>query len=348
MTSLRTEDLDYHLPPERIAQRPLDRRDESRLLRLDRRTGRIEHHTFRDLPRLLGRPTLLVVNDSRVFPARLVGTRESGGSAELLLVRQVGSTEAGGELWRCLGKPRKRLRPGTPVDFGPISGLIRERDDEWIVAELSAAGGLSQALRQAGHVPLPPYIRRADEPLDRLRYQTIFARGPDGSVAAPTAGLHFSEELLAELSAAGHRLTSVTLHVGPGTFRPVRTDRLEAHHMDGERYEVSEEVAGEISRARAEERRVVAVGTTSVRTLESVARGDGTVEAGGGTTELYILPGHRFRVVDALVTNFHLPRSTLLALVCAFAGREAVLAAYDEALREGYRFYSYGDAMAIL
>jgi S-adenosylmethionine:tRNA ribosyltransferase-isomerase len=354
-----TRDFDYELPPELIAQQPASERDAARLLTLHRQSGRVEHRSFRDLPRLLDRPSLLVVNDTRVFPARLIGARDGGARVELLLLRRLAVT-ARGELWSCLGRPRRRLRPGTRASFGAVGAVIAELRGEEVVAELTVAGparhdGAGSGERSAvaawlhaeGHVPLPPYIRRGDEHLDRERYQTIFARGEEGSVAAPTAGLHFTPRLVDELRGAGHRLATITLHVGPGTFRPVRTETLTEHRMDAERYEVGESAAREINEARAEGRRVIAVGTTTVRTLESVSDAGGRVSAGSGSTGLFILPGHEFRVVEGLVTNFHFPRSTLLALVSAFAGRDRVLAAYREAVSARYRFYSYGDAMLI-
>ena len=344
---LRTDDYDYDLPEELIAQHPVADRDGSRLMKVGRSDGVVAHHTFHELPSLLRVPSLLVVNDSKVFPARLRGQRESGGAAELLLLQKVGTT-TDGERWRCLGRPRKRLRPGTRISFGQLSAVVAERDGEGLVVELRARGSVSRAVRATGHIPLPPYIRREDEPLDRERYQTIFARGDDGSVAAPTAGLHFTDSLLIELENAGHRLASITLHVGPGTFRPVRTDILTDHEMDGERFEVRERTAGEINRAREEGRPVIAVGTTTVRTLETLGQREGPIEPCQGTTRLFVLPGHDFRIVEGLVTNFHLPRSTLLALVGAFAGRERVLDAYRRAVQSRYRFYSYGDAMLIL
>jgi S-adenosylmethionine:tRNA ribosyltransferase-isomerase len=360
---LLTEDLAYALPPDRIAQRPSARRDGSRLLRLDRHDGRVAHREFREIPRELGRPSLLVVNDTRVFPARLVGQLATGGRVELLLIERLTSTgdaasdgpdrsRVGGvERWRCLGKPAKKLRVGAPLELGSIAGTVIAGADAaagGLVVELRCEGGVRSAIEAQGRIPLPPYIRREDDGDDRERYQTIFAGPADGSVAAPTAGLHFSDEVVAALEAAGHALAAVTLHVGPGTFRPVRAATLAEHRMDGEWFRVGEQAAGVIASARRDGRRVVAVGTTVVRALESAAATTGAVEPTEGVTSLFVVPGHEFRAVDGLLTNFHLPRSTLLALVCAFAGRERVLAAYAEALRAGYRFYSYGDAMLIL
>lgn len=328
-----TRDFDYELPEESIAQEPAPR-GESRLLVLDRED---RHHQVKDLPRLLRPGDLLVLNDTRVIPARLFGQRiGSEGKMEVLLVEKVGDRE-----WDALVRPGRRARPGTGIAFeGLTAEVIDKREDRY---RLRFSEPVEPHLERLGHVPLPPYIRRPDEASDRERYQTVFARNP-GAVAAPTAGLHFSAELLEAIAAAGIGIARVTLHVGIGTFKPVAAEQVEDHRMDRERYEVGEETAEAIRRARAEGRRVVAVGTTVVRTLESAAQ-EGEIRAGGGSTELFITPGYRFRVVDVLLTNFHLPRSTLLMLVSAFAGRERVLAAYGEAIREGYRFYSYGDAM---
>ncbi len=343
---MKTDELEYELPERFIAQRPLASRDDSRLLVLDRHDGDVTHATFRDLPEMLGPPSLLVVNDTRVFPARLVGKRQTGGRAELLLLRP-DESGAGGLRWRCLGRPRKKLRAGVELDFGEIRATVVDGRGDELVVDLTCERALSDALEDVGHIPLPPYIRRADEAEDWARYQTIFARDRAGSVAAPTAGLHFTNAVLEALEAADHRMTSVTLHVGPGTFLPVRADDLADHDMHAEWYDVSDEAAREISEARSAGRRIVAVGTTVVRTLESAVNDSGDIMAGRGMTKLFIVPGHSFRLVEGLVTNFHLPRSTLLALVCAFAGQEPVLSAYREAVCEGYRFYSYGDAMLI-
>ncbi|HEX6900013.1 MAG TPA: tRNA preQ1(34) S-adenosylmethionine ribosyltransferase-isomerase QueA [Thermoanaerobaculia bacterium] len=329
-----TSDFDYHLPPERIAQEAAPR-GESRLLVLDRE-GPDRHARIRDLPRLLRPGDLLVLNDTRVIPARLFGHRPSGGRMEVLLIERRGERE-----WDALVKPGRRAQPGTRIDFadGLAAEVVDKREDGRHLLRFSEP--VEPHLDRLGHIPLPPYIHRPDTPADRERYQTIYARHP-GSVAAPTAGLHFTEELLREIEAAGIGIARVTLHVGVGTFKPVSAEKIEEHRMESERYEISEETAAALRRAR----RVVAVGTTVVRTLESAAR-DGEVQPGSGATELFITPGFNFQLVDALLTNFHLPRSTLLMLVSAFAGRERVLAAYEEAIREGYRFYSYGDAMLV-
>lgn len=329
-----TSDFDYHLPAERIAQEAAPR-GESRLLVLDRE-GPGRHSRIRDLPSLLRPGDLLVLNDTRVIPARLYGQRPSGGRMEILLIERRGERE-----WDALVKPGRRAQPGTVIGFdgGLSAEVIDKREDGRHLLRFSEP--VEPHLDRLGHIPLPPYIHRADTPEDRERYQTVYARHP-GSVAAPTAGLHFNEELLREIEAAGVEIARVTLHVGIGTFKPVSAERIEEHRMESERYEIGEETAAALRRAR----RVVAVGTTVVRTLESAAR-DGEVQSGSGSTALFITPGYQFRVVDALLTNFHLPRSTLLMLVSAFAGRERVLAAYEEAIRESYRFYSYGDAMLV-
>jgi S-adenosylmethionine:tRNA ribosyltransferase-isomerase len=326
-----TRDFDYELPEERIAQEPAPR-GESRLLVLDAE-GPQRHRQVRDLPTLLLPGDLLVLNDTRVIPARLYG-RLGEGKMEVLLVEKLDDRE-----WEALVRPGRRARPGTEIVFEGLSAEVGDkREDRY---RLRFSEPVEPHLDRLGHIPLPPYIHRPDQPADRDRYQTVFARTP-GAIAAPTAGLHFSERLLEEIAAAGIGIARVTLHVGIGTFKPVSAERVEDHRMDRERYEVGEETAEAIRRTRESGGRIVAVGTTVVRTLESSAG-----EPGSGATELFITPGFRFRVVDVLMTNFHLPRSTLLMLVSAFAGRERVLAAYEEAIREGYRFYSYGDAMLV-
>ncbi|HEY2942206.1 MAG TPA: tRNA preQ1(34) S-adenosylmethionine ribosyltransferase-isomerase QueA [Vicinamibacteria bacterium] len=340
-------DFDYELPSELIAQEPLAERDASRLLVLDRRRGEASHHAFRELPALLASGDLLVVNRSRVIPARLRGRRASGGEAEVLLVRDRGDGR-----WEALVRPGRHLRPGQRVTIDDDLSVVIEsealRDDGTRqVRLLSRRRDVDGALERCGHTPLPPYIRRPDRPADRERYQTVYAREP-GSVAAPTAGLHFTAPLLARLAERGVERAEVLLHVGPGTFQPVKAPRIEDHRVAPEAWVIPSETAVAVERARARGGRRVAVGTTTVRALESAARPDGAVAAGEGETDLVIVPGHRFRAVDAILTNFHLPRSSLLLLVAAFAGREAVLRAYAEAVRQRYRFYSYGDAMLIL
>jgi S-adenosylmethionine:tRNA ribosyltransferase-isomerase len=343
-----TRDFDFELPAESIAQHAAPR-GESRLLVLDRE-GPERHRQVRDLPGLLRPGDLLVLNNTRVIPARLFARRLSrtvttegetaGARIELLLVEKTGDRE-----WDALARPGRRARPGTllELDAGLTAEVIAKSEDGRHRLRFSAP--VEPHLERLGHVPLPPYIQRPDADEDRERYQTVFASRP-GAIAAPTAGLHFSRELLRDIAAAGVEIAELTLHVGIGTFKPVSAERVEEHRMEIERYEVPAATAAAIRRVRAEGGRVVAVGTTVVRTLESAAReGGGEVTPGVGATGLFITPGFHFQVVDALLTNFHLPRSTLLMLVSAFAGRERVLAAYAEAVREGYRFYSYGDAM---
>lgn len=355
---MHTDDFDFPLPQELIAQAPLERRDASRLLHLRRPGGEVTHRAFAELPALLRRGDLLVLNDARVIPARLIGRKAgTGGKVELLLVRpasDVATSEAlvgraEGSAWLCLGQASKGFKAGAKLEFD--QGLTAELEaslggGEHRVRFTSPLATLEAALERAGRLPLPPYIGRAPTAADAERYQTVYARSL-GSVAAPTAGLHFTAELLATLEAAGVERTTVTLDVGPGTFLPVREGELAAHRMHAERYLVSAEAARRVGEARRAGRRVVAVGTTVVRTLESAADEQGALRAGAADTRLFIVPGHRFRVVDALLTNFHLPRSTLLMLVSAFAGRAQTLAAYAQAVEAKYRFFSYGDAMFI-
>ncbi|HET9551397.1 MAG TPA: tRNA preQ1(34) S-adenosylmethionine ribosyltransferase-isomerase QueA [Anaeromyxobacteraceae bacterium] len=342
---MRVSDFDYVLPEELIAQQPVSPRDASRLLVLPP-AGAPEHRAFADLPELLRAGDLLVFNDTRVIPARLEGVKEgSGGRVEMLLVDPIG-----GELprrWRAMGKASKPIREGARLRFGElVAEVVRVEGEGFYQLLLDRDGpALEAALGRHGRLPLPPYIRRAPTADDAERYQTVFARRP-GSAAAPTAGLHFTEAVLSRLEARGVLRTAVTLHVGPGTFLPVRGDSLEGHVMHEERFEVPAAAVGAVEACRARGGRVVAVGTTAVRTLESAFRG-GTLHPGGGRTSLFVRPGHTFNVVDALVTNFHLPRSTLLMLVCALGGRERVLAAYQEAVACRYRFFSYGDAMLL-
>ncbi len=339
----RASDFDYQLPPELIAQHPLPDRAASRLLVLDRARGEMRHLRFAELVTLVAPEDVLVLNVSRVIPARLRGTREGGAAAELLLVRELPDGT-----WLALGHPGGKLKPGRRVRFGDDSaaeivdvlggGLRRVR----FAGRLDAP----ETLAIHGEVPLPPYIRRPPRPEDRERYQTVYAVHP-GSVAAPTAGLHFTPELLAGLRAAGVAVAELDLHVGPGTFKPVETEDLARHPMDAERYHLSDETARIINGRRAAGGRVWAVGTTVVRTLETCADERGRINPAAGETQLFIHPPYSFRAVDRLLTNFHLPRSTLLMLVCAFGGYEAVTQAYRAAVGERYRFYSYGDAMAI-
>ena len=345
-------DFDYDLPPALIAQEPVARRDAARLLRLGREDGAIAHHRFADLRTLLPDDCVLVLNDTRVIPARLRGRKSTGGKVELLLVRRV---SAAAQTWRVICKGAGNQQAGDRVT---LAGDLRAEwvsapaDGEGVVRFFSAPGSdedVAHLLERFGEAPLPPYIKRPPGPgaADRARYQTVYARAP-GAVAAPTAGLHFTPELLAALERDGVTLCFVTLHVGPGTFQPVRTDRVEAHRMAAEAYDIGPAAAQTVNAAKARGRKVIAVGTTTTRALEAAARHDGRVRPGADETDLFLYPGSRFHIVDGLLTNFHLPRSTLLLLVAALAGREYVLHAYAEAVRRGYRFYSYGDAMLIV
>ena len=345
--------FDFDLPPELIAQEPAPERGAARLLYLHRDTGAITHSVVPALPDLLAPGDLVVVNNTRVFPARLLGRRvPSGGAVECLLVARLDPPGAE-ERWEALMHPGQKLKPGATVVFDGarvLHGEVLERRFHGRrVIRLSTADGspVDQAVDAIGHVPLPPYIKRDDRPEDRERYQTVFARAR-GSVAAPTAGLHFSRELVAALEAKGVEVAEITLHVGYGTFQPVRVERVEEHRIEPERFEIGAAAAGAITRALDERRRVVAVGTTTTRTLEAAGRVTGRIAPGSGETDLFIFPGFEFRIVSGLVTNFHLPRSSLLMLVSAFAGRERVLDAYRQAIAAGYRFYSYGDAMLVL
>ncbi len=354
-----TSAFDYELPPGRIARYPSERRADARLLVLRRTTGQIEHRTFRDLPGLMSEGDLLVVNDTRVFPARLLGRKPTGAAGEVLLLRPASPESStspaapaphdDGHLWEALVRPGRKLKPGRLLRVAPELAVrvLSARPDGRRIVRLETPMEASEALRRFGHVPLPPYIERADEPLDRERYQTVYARH-EGSVAAPTAGLHFTRSLLDEIEARGVDRAELTLHVGTATFRPVEVDDPDEHEMEAERYVVPEAAAARYRECRDRGGRAWAVGTTVVRTLESIAEGRSRIRAGAGATDLFIRPPFDFQAVDCLVTNFHLPRSTLLMLVAAFAGAEAVRAAYAEAIAAGYRFYSYGDAMAIL
>jgi S-adenosylmethionine:tRNA ribosyltransferase-isomerase len=362
---MNVDDFDYELPPAQIAQRPLEQRDASRMLLLDRPTGAWEDRMFRDLPDLLRGDELIVVNNARVLPARLFGHRigihaEAPGRnnperheflqapIEVLLVRQVGP-----DTWETLVRPGRKVPVGERIVFGEreLEGIVEGRGEYGQrVVRFTSRNGFRQAVDHLGHIPLPPYIKRADEPSDRERYQTVFAR--DGSaVAAPTAGLHFTPEIIARIRARGVEIAEMTLDVGLGTFEPVRTERLEDHPIHAETYEIPEATAGAISRAHREKRPVLAIGTTVVRALEDAAEKNEDraepVAAGKSEARIFLYPGKPFRIVNQLLTNFHLPRSSLLALVAAFAGRENVLRAYRHAVDAGYRFYSYGDAMLI-
>jgi S-adenosylmethionine:tRNA ribosyltransferase-isomerase len=355
----RVSDYEYELPQGRIARYPTERRDQSRLLVVPRPGGSLEHRRFSDLVDLLSPGDVLVVNESRVAPARLLGRKPTGAPSEILLLRPWSDSDETGAgegiasdsqeatLWEALVRPGGKLKPGRLVNIAPGFDveIVDGAPGGGRIVRLVVEGSVQEALERHGHVPLPPYLERADEPVDRERYQTVYARVP-GSVAAPTAGLHFTPELLNQIEAKGVTRVALTLDVGVGTFRPVEADDPQDHEMHSERYVVPAEAAEAINAARTEGRRVWAVGTTVVRTLESAAR-EGVVEAGSGVTDLFVRPPYRFQVVDGLITNFHLPRSTLLMLVAAFGGYERTMEAYRSAIREGYRFYSYGDAMVV-
>lgn len=340
ITRLKTSDYYFDLPQELIAQDPLTDRTASRLLVMDRKTGEIEHRTFRDITEYLRPGDTLVLNDTKVIPARLLGVKEeTGANAEILLLKRVSDRQ-----WETLVKPGKKLRPGARVTFGDGSlraVILDVLEGGNRLVEFEYEGIFEEVLDRLGEMPLPPYITHKLQ--DKNRYQTVYARY-EGSAAAPTAGLHFTEELLDEIRSKGVRTAFVTLHVGLGTFRPVKVDDVTSHHMHTEWYNVSEEAAELINRTHSEGHRVICVGTTACRTVESAADDDGIVKAGADDTSIFIYPGYRFRVMDALITNFHLPESTLVMLVSAFAGRENVLSAYKEAIEEKYRFFSFGDA----
>ncbi len=340
----KRSDYLYDLPEELIAQQPAEKRDASRLLVVDRSKDSLKHKVFSDLPGYLREGDILVMNDTRVIPARLIGKRPTGGEVELFLLHPVDATT-----WVCLAKPAKRLKPGGKVLFdGGVEAEILAYGEEGrrTVSFQVPYGEFRAFLDDVGKTPLPPYIQREPEKKDRDRYQTVYAHH-DGAVAAPTAGLHFTPELLAGLEEKGIQTARLTLHVGIGTFRPVSVENLEDHVMDRERYIVTTETADQINQARANGGRIVAVGTTSVRTLETITDDKGIVHPGEGEAGLFIRPPYRFKAVDALLTNFHLPGSTLLMLVSALAGRDRILVAYQEAVRQQYRFFSYGDAMFI-
>jgi len=357
-SGMDVREFEYHLPRERIAQFPSEERDQSRLLVLERDTGRVHHALFHHLAEWLDPGDLLVLNDTRVIPARLRGRRRSGGSVELLLLEPLSPS---GETisptgdpaafrarnWTCLVRCRGRLREGEQVAFGDgVCGELRRHGEEGWSVEFSGVGDLRELMGRLGEMPLPPYIRRPSRNLDEERYQTLYAKR-DGSVAAPTAGLHFTDRVFRELHGKGVRFAFLTLQVGVGTFSPVKVQRVEDHRMHPEYVEVGQECCRAWDETRRAGGRVIAVGTTTVRALESAVDEEGNLRPFRGYTSLFIFPGHLFRAVDGLVTNFHLPRSTLLMLVVAFGGRDPVMGAYREAIERGYRFYSYGDAMLI-
>lgn len=348
---MHINDFDYELPEELIAQKPADRRDASRLLVVHRNTGKTEHRHFYDILEYLKEGDCLVLNNSKVLPARLYGIKEgTGAKVEFLLIKRIE-----GDRWETMVRPGKRLKPGDSVMFSeePLlkADIIDYGNDGTRIVEFSYDGIFMERLEEIGSMPLPPYIERQSENEDRDRYQTVYCR-EEGSVAAPTAGLHFTEELLEKAKAKGVELAYVTLHVGIGTFRPVKCENIEDHSMHFEEYHIDEETADTINRAKAEGRRVISVGTTSTRTVESAAyfdedKGCWQVRSGENSTGIFIYPGYEFRIIDSLITNFHLPKSTLLMLISALYDREKILEVYQEAIRERYRFFSYGDAMFI-
>ena len=348
---MHINDFDYELPEELIAQKPADKRDASRLLVVHRETGETEHRHFYDILEYLNEGDCLVLNNSKVLPARLYGIKEgTGAKVEFLLIKRID-----GDRWETMVRPGKRLKPGDSVMFSedPLlkADIIDYGNDGTRIVEFSYDGIFMERLEEIGSMPLPPYIERQSENEDRDRYQTVYC-SEEGSVAAPTAGLHFTEELLEKARAKGVELAYVTLHVGIGTFRPVKCENIEDHSMHFEEYHIDEETADTINRAKAEGRRVISVGTTSTRTVESAAyfdeeKGCWQVRSGENSTGIFIYPGYEFRIIDSLITNFHLPKSTLLMLISALYDREKILEVYQEAIRERYRFFSYGDAMFI-
>jgi len=345
------DDYNYDLPEERIAQRPVSPRDQSRLLVLDKTTGRIGHHRFDGIGDFLRPGDLLIVNDTEVVPARLFGTKETGGRVEVLILdfseamdrkQSIHSFETD-----CLVRASKSPKPGSRLVFDPeLEAEVLDKRNGVLRLRFQCRKNFSDILSRIGHMPLPPYVKRRDDDDDKTTYQTVYA-SIKGAVAAPTAGLHFTDTLLDELKQRGVQTARITLHVGYGTFLPVKTPDIRQHEMYSEWFHIPKNTASRIARAKQDGGRVVAIGTTSVRTVEYAASPDGTIRSGSGRSDLFIYPGYRFKLVDGLVTNFHLPKSTLIMLVAAFAGREQVLHAYREAVAKGYRFYSYGDAMLI-
>ena len=339
---MKTSDFYFDLPPELIAQTPLERRDASRLLALDKTTGETHHLHFYDLPSLLRPGDCLVLNDSRVLPARLIGKRAGGGACEVLLL-----IDRGDKVWECLVRPGKKLRTGAKVTFGDgelAAEVVGEGADGNRLVRFDYEGIFLETLERLGRMPLPPYIKAELE--DGERYQTVYSKVV-GSAAAPTAGLHFTQPLLEQIQAMGVKVCYVTLHVGLGTFRPVKAEKLDEHEMHAEYCVIPQETADVVNETKRQGGRVICVGTTSCRTIESWAAEDGTLTASAGWTKIFIYPGYRFKVLDCLITNFHLPESTLIMLVSALAGREHVLSAYEQAVGERYRFFSFGDAMFI-
>ena len=337
------KDFNYDLPEELIAQDPLEDRSSSRLMVLHKDTGRIEHKIFRDIIDYLNPGDCLVINDTKVIPARLMGIKEDTGAAiEVLLLKRNAD-----DVWECLVKPGKKARTGARIVFGEgllVGEIVDVIEDGNRMIKFHYEGIFEEILDKLGQMPLPPYITHKLQ--DKNRYQTVYARN-EGSAAAPTAGLHFTKELLEKIKEKGVNVVSITLHVGLGTFRPVKVDKIEEHHMHTETFNISKEAADTINRAKAAGGRVIAVGTTSCRTLESAAADDGTIPARSGDTDIFIYPGYKFKAIDCLITNFHLPESTLIMLVSALAGRDNIMNAYETAVKERYRFFSFGDAMFI-
>lgn len=343
---MKIDAFDYNLPEELIAQKPADKRDESRLLVVHREDGRLEHKHFFDILDYLKEGDCLVLNNSKVLPARMYGIKEgTGAKIEFLLIKRIKDDQ-----WETMVRPGKRLRPGDSVLFSEkplLRAIVKDYgEDGTRIVEFQYEGIFMERLEEVGSMPLPPYIERAGEEEDKDRYQTVYCM-EEGSVAAPTAGLHFTEELLKKAEDKGVELAYVTLHVGIGTFRPVKCENIEEHSMHFEEYFISDKSAEIINRAKREGRRIISVGTTSTRTVESAAGDDGVVKAGGNSTGIFIYPGYEFKVIDCLITNFHLPKSTLLMLISALYDREKILKVYEEAIKEKYRFFSYGDAMFI-
>lgn len=339
---MNKSDFDFYLPEELIAQTPLEKRDTSRLLHLDKQTGEIEHKHFYDIKQYLHAGDCLVLNDSRVLPARLIGSRPTGGAVELVLLKDIGDNR-----WECLSRPGRKTKPGQELIFGnsELTAVVQEVTlGGNRIVKFSYEGIFLEILERLGKMPLPPYIK--EELQDSERYQTVYSKEL-GSAAAPTAGLHFTKELLAEIEDMGVKICYVTLHVGLGTFRPVKADKIEDHQMHSEFCIVPEETAETVNAVKRAGGRVIAVGTTSCRTLESFTTEDGTLQATSGWTNIFIYPGYKFKCIDALITNFHLPESTLIMLVSALAGREHILNAYNTAVKQQYRFFSFGDAMMI-
>jgi S-adenosylmethionine:tRNA ribosyltransferase-isomerase len=342
---MKISDFDYQLPDELIAQEPLDERQASRMMVVNRSSGTMEDRMFADLPDLLTAGDVLVVNNTKVFSARLLGQSETGANVEIFLVREIED-----QVWESLARPARRLPPGKRIYFDQdLSADVVDRvQDGKLVIRFTAAGRFEDVLERIGKTPLPPYIKRSDGSLeqDRTRYQTVYAK-ERGSIAAPTAGLHFTEDVIAGIQARGVEIIEITLHVGYGTFEPVRVDEISEHRVSPENYEIDESSAKLLAQAVAERRRIVAVGTTTTRALESCVARNGRFVAGRETADLTITPGYEFKAVDSLLTNFHLPKSSLLILVSTFAGRELIMKAYEHAVAERYRFYSYGDCMFI-